>query len=259
MEADRILAEMEETKEVGRHQEIHRRSEGSDAVSCGTVFTTDEYQSAGLFIGNLAFDCIDFGENLKLSTILKQKLRVGEDIATKKCTALALAAGVAWASQGQPERCPSRRRIDLMASGLRLDELSGAVQALEQAMGEPTEVAMGIRSLCHDAIPADHERDYQALGMFLMPSIWEYLACEVVVLEIQANQGAIFHTYPACPVGNDTVIFLVARQMARDVGKTHGRVVLRHVERLAFGYCKTGKRGDTKSGPVGTPIGIGRF
>ena len=99
-----------------------------------------------------------------------------------------------------------------MASGLRLGEYLGAEQAMDRSMGEKTDVASEIRSICHDALTADHERDYQALGMFLLPSIWKYLACEVVVVEIHATAGSTFHTYPACPLTNDTVIFLIAHQ-----------------------------------------------
>ena len=141
-----------------------------------------------------------------------EKLRVGEEIEQKKCTILALAAGAEWAAQGQPKRCPSRRRIDILASTLRLGEFLTAEQAWEQAAGETTEVSQGIRSIFHDALTAGHERDYQALGMFLLQAMWKCVAVEVVVLEIQSIGGAVFHTYPACPVSNETAIFLIARQ-----------------------------------------------
>ena len=100
IEARRILTELKEPIIAGHHADPHPRHEGSAAVSWGNVFTTEEYQSTGLFIGTLAFGCIGFGGNLKLSTILKQKLRAGEEIETKKCTILALSAGVEWVSQG---------------------------------------------------------------------------------------------------------------------------------------------------------------
>ena len=74
----------------------------------GEVFATDEYQSTGLFVGNLGFDCIDFVENLKLPTISKRKLRAGAENEPGKCTVSALDAGVEWVSQGQPKRFPSR-------------------------------------------------------------------------------------------------------------------------------------------------------
>ena len=81
-----------------------------------------------------------------------------------------------------------------------------------RSMGETTDVAIEIRSICRDALTADHERDYQALGLFLLPSIWKYLACEVVVVEIRARVGSVFHTYPACPVENESIIFFIAHQ-----------------------------------------------
>ena len=81
-----------------------------------------------------------------------------------------------------------------------------------RSMGETANVASEIRSICHDALTAEHERDYQALGQFLLPSIWKYLACEVVVVEIRSKVGAVFHTYPAFPVENESLIFLIAHQ-----------------------------------------------
>ena len=211
-EAVRVLKEMEGTAEVGKSFPVHQRDGGAAAVSWGTVFMTDEYQSDELFVGNLAFTCIDFGENLKLSTILQKKLVAGEEIEQKKCTVLALAAGAEWVAQGRPKRFPARRRIDVLASSLRLGEFLNAEQAWEQAVDEPSEVAKEIRSICHDALTAGHERDYQALGMFLLPALWKCVAVEVVVVEIQSWGVAVFHTYPACPVSNDTVIFPIAHQ-----------------------------------------------
>ena len=102
---------------------------------------------------------------------MEQKLRVCMDIETRKCTIAALAAGVEWAAQGRPKQCPSRRRIDVMASGIGLGEIVGADQANEHAIGVKTSVAREINSICHDAIDADHERGYQDLRIFLLPTI----------------------------------------------------------------------------------------
>ena len=66
-----------------------------------------------------------------------------------------------------------------------------------RSMGETADVAIEIRSICHDALTADHERDYQAIEMFCLPSIWKYLACEVVVVESRAKVGSVFPTHPA--------------------------------------------------------------
>ena len=79
----RVLRELDETTEVGRSSPSHSINGGAAAVSWGTTFTTDEYQSTELFVGNLAFARIDFGENLKLPTALQQKLRVGGKLSRK--------------------------------------------------------------------------------------------------------------------------------------------------------------------------------
>ena len=74
-------------------------------------------------IGLLTFERIDFGEVLRLKTELKRKLDEGEDAESEKCTVSALAAGVEWAAQGIPKRCPSRQRIDVLSSVIRMGEI----------------------------------------------------------------------------------------------------------------------------------------
>ena len=211
-EAVRVLKEIQGAAEVGKTFPVHSRNGGAAASSWGTTFQTDEYQSTELFVGDLAFNSIDYGENPKLSTVLQKKLVAGEEIEQKKCTVLALSAGAEWVAQGQPKRCPARRRIDVLASNLRLGEFLNAEHAWGQAVDGTSGVSKEIRSICHDALTAGHERDYQALGMFLLPALWKCVAAEVVVIEIQSWGGAVFHAYPACPVSNETVIFLVAHQ-----------------------------------------------
>ena len=195
---------------MGHRAKSNRCVDGLPAVIWGNVFATDEYRSTGLPVGNLAFDCIDFCENLKLATILKRKLRPAEAIETMRCTVPELAAGVEWASQGQPKRVPPRSRIDVLASGIRLDEFLGAERAMGQTMDVWADAAYEIQSICLDALTADRERAYQAMGMFLLPSIWKYLAREVAAIASQAKMGATFHTYPACPVDNESLIFLIS-------------------------------------------------
>ena len=109
----RLLVELGETSLAGNHAISSHCGNIPPVVIWGAALPTDEYFRTGLRVWGLSFDCIDFGGNLKLSTVVKQKLRVGEDVGTKKCAILALAAGVEWASQGQPKLCPSRRRIDV--------------------------------------------------------------------------------------------------------------------------------------------------
>ena len=86
------------------------------------MFQTEEYGGVELFLGGLVREFIAYGENPKLSSVLKKKLVVVGDIETKKCAILAIASGAERAPQGQPKRCPPRRRIDGVASGLRLGE-----------------------------------------------------------------------------------------------------------------------------------------
>ena len=69
-----------------------RRGEGAPSNSgggglliarWGASFTTDEYVSNDVGIDHLAFECIDYGETLKLDTAMKKKLRAVEDTETK--------------------------------------------------------------------------------------------------------------------------------------------------------------------------------
>ena len=176
----------------------------------GKNFTTEECVGTVLFVGPLSCERIDLGGTLKLTLSLK-KLRIGEDTGMKKCTILALADGSEWISQGQPKSSPSRQRIDALSGSLRLEEYVGAEQAVGNTEGAFAQTAQDVRSICRDAMTAHHERGYQALGMFLVPAIWEYLAIEVAALGIQNGAEISPHVYPACPTADESMIFLVSR------------------------------------------------
>ena len=90
--------------------------------------------------------------------------------------------------------------------GIRTDEIMGEEQAQEQSADVNTQAGWGIRAICHDILSANHDRDYQALGMFLLPAVWKFAASEVAVIEIQPNDKAIYHLYPAFPVENQSII-----------------------------------------------------
>ena len=177
---------------------------------------------------------------------MQQKLRFGEDVETKKCTILALAAGVEWVSDGLPKRSPARRRIDVLPSGIRPDELLSAEQAHEHTVGVENNTAREILSICHDILTADHERDYQALGMFLLPSIWKYLACEMVTVESDPPTSVRFHSYPACPTAN------IPHRVPgpHDVGKSRGRFVHFNLGRLANKFVGVYERCGSPRYPV---------
>ena len=89
---------------------------------------------------------------------------------------------------------------------------NGEEQEYGNTIGADASVARGIRSICHDVIRADRELDYLALGMFLPPTIWKYLACEVVAVDIQPEVGAGLRTYAARPTANESMISLIAHQ-----------------------------------------------
>ena len=84
-----------------------------------------------------------------------------------------------------------------------MGELLGAEHDQEQSGEEIARVGWGVRAIRHDILTANNERDYQALGMFLLPAVWEFVACEVAAIEIQPNDNVALHLYQACPGGID--------------------------------------------------------
>ena len=110
-------------------------------------------------------------------------MNIGDDIESKKCTIMALGDGAEWVAQGQPKRFPTRKRIDILVRGIRMGEIAGAEHDQEQPAGESTRVGLEIRSICHDIVTASHGRDYQALGVFLLPAVWGFAACEVAAID----------------------------------------------------------------------------
>ena len=91
----------------------------------GTVFGTDEYRSTEVGMWELPFEFIDFGGSLEMNTSLQKKLNIGASTESGKCTILALETGVEWIAQGQPKRYPHRQRIDVLARGVRMGDISG--------------------------------------------------------------------------------------------------------------------------------------
>ena len=130
----------------------------------------------------------------------------------QKRTISALAAGSEWTSQGQHKRRPRRHRTDVVAGSLSLGEYVGAGQAAGNTDGAFTRTEQEVRSICHDLATARRETGYQALGMFLLPAIWKYLAIEVTALEVQNGADVFLHTYTACPTAGDSMIFLISRK-----------------------------------------------
>lgn len=65
---------------------------------------------------------------------------------------------------GQPKRCPSRARVDVLSSNLRMAEYLADEKAEEDTEGANAKTARSTRSICHDVLPSHRARDYQDLG-----------------------------------------------------------------------------------------------
>ena len=61
----------------------------------------------------------------------------------------------------------------------------GSGKEYERAIGDNANVAREIHFICHDIPTADRERDYQALGMPLLHTIWKYLVFEVALAGVR--------------------------------------------------------------------------
>ena len=158
---------------------------------------------------------------------VEKKLRLGEDTETKKCTSLALGDGVESAAQGKPKRCPSRQRLDVLASGIRFCEIIGAEQAHGQTPGVDMMYSREIDSICRDVLTSGNERDYKAPGMYFLSAIWKFVACEVAAIEIQPTEAVVSHLPPAPADANNTMLFLVVRHGHRIWGGPHQRQLKR--------------------------------
>ena len=88
-----------------------------------------------------------------------------------------------------------------------MGESVGAEQAQDQSAGEWARVSWEGRAIPRDISIAINERDYQAMGIPLLPAVWKFVAREVTATEIQPNGKAVYHLYPACPVGKRSIRF----------------------------------------------------
>ena len=80
--------------------------------------------------------------------------------------------------------------IDALARDIRMGEIVGAEKAQEQSADKETRSSWEISAICHDIASANHERNYQGTGMFLLPAVWKFAECGVAVIEIQPNDKA---------------------------------------------------------------------
>ena len=74
-----------------------------------------------------------------------------------------------------------------------------------------TNAAREIQSVRRDILYVNNERDFQAMGLFLLPPAWKYMESEVAVIGIQFGGAVRFHYYPECSTPNSSKIFAVAR------------------------------------------------
>ena len=93
-----------------------------------------------------------------------------------------------------------------MASNLRSEEYIWAEKEGEYAERATTQTAQEIGPICHYAPTAHRERGYRAVGLFCLPSIWEYLAGEVTAIEIQHGEDSYFHHHTTCHTANVAMI-----------------------------------------------------
>ena len=88
-----------------------------------------------------------------------------------------------------------------------MEEYLGSGQASEYTDGVGAQTSQESWSISHDLLTAHHERGYQAPGMSLLPSIWEYLAIEVTAMDVRNGIEVFPRLYDAFPAENGCLIF----------------------------------------------------
>lgn len=105
-----------------------------------------------------------------------------------------------------------------MAKSNRLEEILEAERAHGDMVGSNVSLARGVESVSRDGTRGHHERDYQALGLFLLPAFLKRFSCEVSFAGAQAVGYMFFHIYHSGHVADGAMIFLGCQEWARDVG-----------------------------------------
>ena len=253
----------------------------SDGRQCPEGVLWGTRREWGLFVGqdvkmgSQRFDVIDFGENTLLSKSTQKAIGAVERKEKNQCVMLHLGAALMWQLKGRGKNVPNRGWIYHQAMQIREEEVSQAKEA-DRSIGEPKNAKEQlILSHAHDALQANHDRDFRGIFLFLC-AFWKELAPQVGLRVFDVGRGCQQHEVtvhvfsPEAPKGEPEYLDLVAfrRHMrwakpCKDVPKTKWRDWRREFERIveypSCGWQTLRKQAEQENVVLGNyPCGICR-
>ena len=151
------------TIEEDPHKEVVR---SENFFFLGPTFPMEDCESQEFVVGRLTFHLIDYGDQIRLNQEMREQLGTGEEQERNQCAVLAFAAGYEWSKQGRPKRPPGAKRVSFVAKQHRAGELQAAVHWTESAPNPTCRYDAEMRSIAHEALNVNHERDLRSLNHF---------------------------------------------------------------------------------------------
>ena len=129
-----------------------------------------EFETQEISFGALHFIDVDMGEEVKLNPRMQRALGWESVMEGNQCVVKHIAMGMEWIANNRHVRVPSRNRVDLLASELRMGEYQNAIACLPRVAKPSSLLEYEMWPNAHDSMNAGHDRNFKRLG-WLMKSL----------------------------------------------------------------------------------------
>ena len=126
-----------------------------------------EFEAQDVSFGALHFTSIDMGEEIKFN-LRTQRVQGSESgMEGNQCVLKHIAMGLEWIANKRHSRIPSRSRVDMMASELRMEEYQKSMTRYDRASKPSSLMEYEMWPNAHDSMSAGHGRNFKKLGWLL--------------------------------------------------------------------------------------------
>ena len=126
-----------------------------------------EFESHDVSFGALHFAAIDMGEGIKLNNRMRRLLGSESDSEGNQFVTKHIAMGLEWKANKCHARIPSRNRVEILASELRMGEYQKAAVCYERVCKPVSLMEYEMWPNAHESMSVGHDRNFKKLGWLL--------------------------------------------------------------------------------------------
>ena len=141
-----------------------------------------------LRINTLSSDAVDFGERIKLSAVMEEAPKRGDESEIHQSTVLHFCAWSGWILQSRPDRIPPLPTVSEMDRKMRESEILSS-RRLSTLDGQEVNGSV-LHIGADDARPTHHYRDFRTVSLFLAADIISAGIHSIRIIEVEeANES----------------------------------------------------------------------